>query len=413
MRIAALLIGTSLLSACGGSGGSGPQSVGNLPPAATPGTTAADHTFANPTQVKTYKAIGAAHSYSYDIKIDNISGASTGQYNQLYQGDATTVRDSAISVEYNPRDAIFNISYQDAKAGIATTDRFQDPAHRTDFGGLIEPQIGTPQLAAPGIQYLEHAGPGGISVSLYPGYLFGVLPPKTNSGTYDATTFFYQKPGTGTKYVTFAGFLRNYDAVTLKETPFVPAQNGQPAIPATSETLHNFQLSRGLFVYGENSAALPKSGTASFSGTMLASMIFNDYLDINPNEPSYFQMIEGNANTKVDFGANTFSLDMTGTAFAPQSDYYGGNTYTIQAGAAFTANGKGQIDFVKTGGFLGQFQNAWFVNPNGTRYDLNIAGSSIDGAFYGPNATEVGGSYRIVGGTPDERIDILGVFVGK
>jgi C-lobe and N-lobe beta barrels of Tf-binding protein B len=419
MRIAALLIGTSLLSACGGGGTGGTQSAGNLPPVTTPtpGTTGADHTFVNPTEVKTYTAIGAAHSYRYQVKVDNLAGTSTGQGLQLYQGDATTVRDGAISVEYNPRDAIFNISYQDTKAGVSTTDRFQDPAHRTNFGGALEPQLGTPQLAAAGIQYLQHAGSsgstGGSDIPLDPTYIFGVLPPKKTSGVYDQTTFFYQKPGTTTKYVTFAGFLRNIDAVKLVDSAAVAAQNGQPASPATSITTHDYQLSRGLFVYGENSTALPKTGTASFSGTMLASMIFNDQLDTNPGQGSYFQMIEGTANTKVDFGANTFSLDVTGTTFAPQFDYVGFNGYTIAGGASFAAAGKGQIDFVKAGGFLGQFQTASFVNPNGTRYDLNIAGSSIDGAFYGPNATEVGGSYRIVGGTPDERIDILGVFVGK
>jgi hypothetical protein len=417
MRIAALLIGTSLLSACGGGGGT--QSAGNLSPVATPGTgtTATAHTFVNPTEVKTYTAIGAAHSYRYQVKVDNIAGTSTGQGLQLYQGDSTTARDGAISVEYNPRDAIFNISYQDTKAGVSTTDRFQDPAHRTDFGGAIEPQLGTPRLAAANIQYLQHTGSagstGGSDIPLDTNFIFGVLPPKKTSGIYDQTTFFYQKPGTSTKYVTFAGFLRNIDAVKLSETDAIAAQNGQPAIPATSITTHDYQLSRGLFVYGENSAALPKSGTASFNGTMLASMIFNDQLDTNPGQGSYFQMIEGTANTKVDFGANTFSLDVTGRTLAPQFDYIGFNGYTIAAGAAFNANGKGQIDFVKAGGFLGQFQTASFVNPNGTRYDLNIAGSSIDGAFFGPKAEEVGGSYRIVGGTPDERIDILGVFVGK
>ncbi len=412
MRIAALLIGTSLLSACGGGG---TQSAGNLPPAATPtpGTSAADHTFVNPTQVKTYKAIGAAHAYDYKVKVDNKSGFTSGQDSQLYRGNATTVRDGAIAIEYNPRDAIFNISYQDPKAGISTIDRFQDPAHRTDFGGAAEPQLGTPRLTTPGIQYLQHAANSGSNIPLDTFYLFGVLPSKQTSGVYDQTTFFYQKPGTSTKYVTFAGFLRNYDAVLLTETPDIPAQNGQPAVAATSVTTHDIRLSRGLMVYGENSTALPKSGTASFTGTMLASMVFNDQIDFNPGQPTYFQWIEGSANTKVDFGANTFSLDMTGTTFAPQLDLIGGNGYTIEAGAAFTANGKGSIDFVKSGGFLGQFQNAWFVNPNGTRLDVNIAGSSIDGAFYGPTANEVGGSYRIVGGTPDERIDILGVFVGQ
>jgi allophanate hydrolase subunit 1 len=66
------------------------------------------------------------------------------------------------------------------------------------------------------------------------------------------------------------------------------------------------------------------------------------------------------------------------------------------------------------GGFLGQFQQAWFVNPNSTtQIDVNIGGSSINGSFFGPVAQEVGGGYRIVGGTPDERVDILGVFIGK
>ena len=65
------------------------------------------------------------------------------------------------------------------------------------------------------------------------------------------------------------------------------------------------------------------------------------------------------------------------------------------------------------GGFLGQFQQAWFLRPDATRLDLLVAGSSIDGAFYGPGAEEAGGSFRIVGGTPDERIDILGIFTGR
>ena len=36
-----------------------------------------------------------------------------------------------------------------------------------------------------------------------------------------------------------------------------------------------------------------------------------------------------------------------------------------------------------------------------------------DGAFYGPNGEEAGGGFRIVGGKPDERVDIVGAFVGK
>ena len=68
---------------------------------------------------------------------------------------------------------------------------------------------------------------------------------------------------------------------------------------------------------------------------------------------------------------------------------------------------------INAGGFLGQINSASFVNPNSQRFDLTIAGSSIDGAFFGPIGQEVGGGFRIVGGVPDERIDIIGAFTGK
>jgi hypothetical protein len=418
MRIAILLIGTSLLSACGGGGGT--QSAGNIPaPVATgstPGTgTAANHTFTAPTVDKTYKAIGAGHNFKYAIRVNDIANTSSSQGSELYQGNATTLRDSAISVAYSPRDAIFDISYVDVKAGLSSVDRFQDPAHRTDFGGAVEPQQGTPQLATPGIQYLQHSNPiTASSIGLVPGYLWGQLGSLQETGSYDQTTFFYQKPGTSTKYVTFAGFLRNSITLNRQKTDAVPATGTTPFVAATSFTTHTYDLSRGLFVFGENTVnGVPKTGTGSFNGTMLASMIFNDQIDVNPNAPSYFQMIEGTADSRFDFGANTFSLDLTGTTYAPQSDFIGGNTSVIQSNAAFRALGAGRIDLVTTGGFTGQFQQAWFVNPGGARFDVNIAGSSIDGGFYGPTGNEVGSSFRIVGGTADERIDILGVFVGK
>ena len=145
---------------------------------------------------------------------------------------------------------------------------------------------------------------------------------------------------------------------------------------------------------------------------MLASMVFNDQPDTIGNFDTYFQWIAGRATTNVDFGANTFSLSLDGTVGAPLFDGTS-RQHTILQNAQFRANGAGDINLVSAGGFFGQFNEAWFVNPGGARLDMVIAGSSIDGAFYGPNAAELGGGYRIVGGTPDERIDILGTFVGK
>jgi C-lobe and N-lobe beta barrels of Tf-binding protein B len=424
MRIAALLLGTSLLSACGGAG---PTTAGSIAPSSGT-TTTGTHTFAVPTETKTYAGIGVTQSYSYQVTTDNINNTSTGQQAQLYAGNATTVRDGSISITYNPRDAIFDINISDGKTAVSTTNRFQDPVHRTDFGGAREPQYGTPQLAVSGIQYLARSGQNTatttstvVNLPLAPGLIQGVLAANEFNGVYDRTTFFYQKPGTSTQYVTFGGFLRNSLVLSKTDTAAVapvaatPTSAAIPGTPAKSITLHKYDLSRGLFVYGENASNgnVPTSGTGSFSGAMVATMVFNDLTDTIANAPSYFQMIEGTASTQFNFAANTFTVDLAGTTFAPQLDGLSGNLFSIKSGASFTANGAGKIDLAKTGGFLGQFTKAWFINPDASRFDVNIGGSSVDGAFYGPKAEEVGGSFRIVGGTPDERVDILGVFVGK
>jgi C-lobe and N-lobe beta barrels of Tf-binding protein B len=420
MRIAALLLGTSFLSACGGAG---PTTAGSIAPST--GTTTTGHTFVNPTETKTYAGIGVTQSYAYNVEVDNINNTSSGQKGQTYQGNASTARDGAISITYNPRDAIFDISINDSKTGTASTTRFQDPVHRTDFGGAREPEPGTPQLAAGGIQYLTAGNGvpvGDPGLNAVPGFTAGALKPGETYGSLDRTTFFYQKPGTTTQYVTFGGFIRNAINLVRVDTLEVLAVPGTPTSlpvahkPATSITTHTYNLSRGLFVYGENSANgnVPTTGTGTYSGAMVATMIFNDQIDTFANAPSYFQMIEGTASTKFNFAANTFTVDLSGKTFAPFLDGLNDpNAFSVKAGAAFTANGAGKIDLVKNGGFFGQFTKAWFVNPDLSRYDVNIGGSSVDGAFYGPKAEELGGSFRIVGGTPDERVDILGVFVGK
>jgi hypothetical protein len=200
--------------------------------------------------------------------------------------------------------------------------------------------------------------------------------------------------------VTFAGYLRNTAAVSYDFD--------------TALTTQVSTLERGAFAYGQitSNDAVPTSGTGTFDGTMLATMVFNDQPDITGNLDTYMQWIAGSASTSVNFGANTFSLSLDGSVGAPMFDGTSGQQSVLE-GAKFFANGGGDINLVSAGGFFGQFNEAWFVNPDNTRLDLVIAGSSINGAFYGPKAQEVGGGYRIVGGTPDERIDILGTFVGK
>ena len=147
-------------------------------------------------------------------------------------------------------------------------------------------------------------------------------------------------------------------------------------------------------------------------------MIFNPTLDgTDPSGlgvvGSYFQWLSGTSKLDVDFVKNTFQLALNGTVTAPTFDTYTAPLTTVlPAGATFTASGQGNINLVNFGGFKGQFQSAAFASTAGNR-TVNVAGSTIDGAFYGPAGEEAGGAFHIVGGNPDERVDILGAFVGK
>lgn len=399
MRNRLVLVSLAALAGCSGGGNQTVGSAGSVAPPGSGSGSTTTHSFVTPTEAKTYSAIGGVHRYQYST--DDRDTAD--QYSEIYQGNASTARNSGITVAYDPRDAIFDVRIVDAAAGTNDMLRFQDPVHRTDFGGARQPQGGTPDIAGKQIQYLQAGGNTG-SISYDPAQST-TFPVGDAGGTRDVSTFFYQKPGTTTDYVTLAGFVRNATSV-VTVTP--------PGGAAGSEYLRQDNtLERAAFVYGERTqnSAVPRTGTATFTGEMLATMVYNDRLDINANASTYFQWIDGSATTTVDFAANTFTNSMTGTVFAPQFDAFTSRIATIGAGAGFAASGSGQIDLVNAGGFIGQINSASFTQ-GGVTTAVNIAGSSVDGTFYGPTANEVGGGFRIVGGTPDERIDILGAFTG-
>ncbi|NRD89262.1 hypothetical protein C8024_07120 [Sphingopyxis sp. BSNA05] len=223
-----------MLAACGGAG---PQSAGSsAPPTGGTGSgsgSGTEHTFVDPTEAKTYTAVGSSHSYQSTVLDPGANGQQrtvrqTTQISQLYQGDATTVRNSSLTIAYDPRDAIFNVSFTNGLAGTSGASRFQDPLHRTDFGGAVEPQVGTPNLGSnlwniPGVQYLESGASNnvvqaGVLTGASAEFLFDLID-REQAGSYDATTFFYQLPGTDTQYVTFAGYLRNKASVSYDATP--------------------------------------------------------------------------------------------------------------------------------------------------------------------------------------------------
>lgn len=419
MRKYLLLTTTILLGACGGGGGSGPDVVSAPPPVSGSDK---EGTFVNPTDPKTYKGIGAYQVYEYSTD----SRECCGQQQQIYAGSATTARDSEISIAYDPRDAVYTLQIIDGANGAQTNTRFQDPASRTDFGGAVEPQWGTPELANSNITYLQ-AGDGDarspyrISGS---GFINAgtneIMPDGSISSSYQSTSLFVLKPGSETQYVTYAGYVRN----SFEFGPLAITNDSGEEVEQQKQIAYH--LERGAFAFGQvsDNGVVPKTGSASYNGSMLASMIFNPTLDGRSSAgltelPSLFQWIEGTASLNVDFASSALNMTLSGTAHAPQLDRFSaerghsGPMSIIAKGATFSATGAGTINLANFGGFRGEFAQAGFVNPDGTRHDVNIAGSSLDGAFYGPKAEEVGGGFRIVGGTPDERIDILGAFIGK
>lgn len=487
MRNWALLLCTTTLAACGGGGGVQTAGSLSLTPAGTgaqpvptkttsTGELASVHTFVKPTEKRTYQSQAASQTYAYDYaeeveiqKIvardaqgDYLINRNTGDYlfttvpniwtkrdkttgllelgpdgrpielvevpnrrlldveqkRQLYTPFTSSVRAPGASVTYDPTNAQFTVvlDQQGAKQNIT----FQDPAHRTNFAGAVKPQVGVPNLEVgdpdswrtKGMQYLQVANPGSGGLD----------------GRYDVSTFFYELPGTVTQYVTYAGFVRNEFDKTRKDV------TRDTAGYEYSDLVRATKLTRAQFVFGEATAKedIPKTGTATYSGNMIATMINNPEFDKNPKASSYFQWMSGTAKVSVDFATASVLTTLSGTVLEPLIDVRpvalgsdGGlmktdingfiyNQSYIPKGAVFSAAGAGTIDWVKTGGFTGGFSKAQFdyadAMGRATVAKVDIVGGSLDGAFYGPKAAEVGATFRIIGGIPDQRVDITGAF---
>lgn len=368
------------LAACGGGGG--PQTLGGIAAPAAPsgsetkdvnggtgagvtagsggsGSTAVAPSFLNSSGERTYNAIGAGSSYTIDE-------------GELYQGNASTATTPLGTINYNPRDGIFSIKLADDKSGINRNIRTQDPAHRTDFNPAWTPQPGVPDLA--GFNYLEVAEDRG------------------------AATFFYQRPGAATVYVTLAGFVFN-------------------SVPPNGPERYE----RAAMVLGEQTSVfqVPTKGSMTYNGGFIASMINNPTLDNAKPKASTYQWVYGSSIINVDFGKQTFALSLNGKV-----DSSATGPVTITSGTTFAASGSGKVDMGRFGGFQGAFQSACFAAACGSAGAVPIdfsaistgsstaGASSIDGTFYGPNAVNVGGSFRIIGGIPDQRVDMNGAFTG-
>lgn len=356
-------VGTPTPTPTGSTGGSGGGVTGNGS-SVTPST---DH-FLNVGANTTFNAVGGFHS----LLINNQTGG------QLYRGNTSTQRAPSGTIAYDPRNGIFTMTLSDTNAGITRDFQFQDPAHRIDFDATRRPELEVPDLD--GFNYLS-----------------------ARDGDANGT-FFYQRPGSSTNYVSLAGYVRT-------------------AIgdPATGQNLYE----RGAFVFGTPTiqSQVPISGSGTYTGGFVASMVVNPTLDNAARGLDVLQWMFGSTNISVDFAKASVSLGFTGRV----GQSYQGQALvndaalSVPTGATFNAQGTAAIDLVRTGGFTGKFQSANFswgankvdldfqsVNPNNS----TAGASTIDGSFYGPNAVNLGGSFRIVGGIPDQRIDLQGAFTG-
>ena len=309
------------------------------------------------TAATSFKALGAMHSFSVDDK-----GAT------LYRGNASTVDAPSGTISYDPRDGIFVMKLADAKAGISRDLTFQDPGHRTTADSpYVERQV--PLLA--GFNYLT------------------VLDGET------LLTFFYQRPNNAGAFVSLAGFERNES----KDTDSLSEQ--------------------GVMVFGAQSSVLqtPTKGTARFEGQFLATIMGQ-----KDGSLPVQQWLDGTSAVDVDFGKRSVGLSLTGKVGpayvqnSPVSD----QALAIASGSTFTASGTASWAS-GTNAFAGKFASAGFSNGGvATPVDFtsisagttSAGASSIDGTFYGPEAKNIGGNFRIIGGVPNQRVDILGGFVG-
>lgn len=277
------------------------------------------------------------------------------QDGELYTAEQSRADTDKVTVSFDPRDAVFILTID--HEGSDGEFRYQDPAHRTDFNPNRTPQVATPNL--PLFNYLESAGRDEVQ------------------------TFFYKQPGNGTRYVTLAGFNRN--------------------VSSSNE----LQRVRGAYAFGTQTplGSVPTKGMGRYRGDMLATMVRNVDLEGNPGLRSRLEWIRGEAQVDVDFGAGSLTASLTGNVLPMQDAFEGGYNPALP-NAAFSATGTASFDSSRLN-YAGSISRATVGGS-----DISIAASSLDGTFFGPDAIETGGAFRIIGSIPDQRVDVMGSFVG-
>lgn len=301
----------------------------------------------------------------------------TGVRVEEFKSAVTPATSRQIEITYDPVNASFRVQIQQPLAGVGIDDIYDDPLFRTAFGNARFPQAGTPDL--PNFSYLQK----------------GPIPSAPN----DVFTFFYENPGTRTRFVTLAGFIRNSGVTPV-----------EPTVAGEGEYLRE----RSAFVFGTPSPAsrVPTSGTATFNGGLLASAIYNVEIDTTPDIRSRSEWISGTSAITVNFAQNMIDIALSGS-FTRTSDAFEGSALGL---SAYNSSNGGRNFFASGTAAFGTARPAF----SGTITSASVGGRSIPvavgtvtGSMFGNLAQEIGGNFRIVGGGPDQRIEIIGGFTGS
>jgi hypothetical protein len=354
---------------------------------------------------ETFKTASASHVYIRDISQDTIYIGNNPprtvkvEY-ERYGGDQPIGISSNVLVTRNPRDATFNIVIA-GQDGITANNRYQDPAHRTTAASInFQSGQGSPTslFKVPDRASLEYYQSGSRQVS-------------STTTVINDQVWFFERPGTSNKYVTWAAYWDGTTTESIQPSDYVSVAPDGSIKEAGTRTVATFnsRLQRTAAVYGINTISkdVPKIGSAVYTGNLFANTISGGFLDT----------ILGTSSSSVNFVNDSMAFTLAGN-------------FTSN-GNSFAATGIGKIDRPDTpntalnptalqplSSFRGTISTV-SIAGNPLRFDSNTTAlgtfqaSSVEGGFFGPGAAELGGAFRIVGGAPDARLDILGAFIGK
>lgn len=166
------------------------------------------------------------------------------------------------------------------------------------------------------------------------------------------------------------------------------------------------------FVHGDRTAAgdIPLTGTATYnvepgnSGSFIdpGNILFASY-GIDGDGRSFIDFTTLPFTLTADFARQTMAALIDGPATTYQDDYDTHYTWGLQASGSGPMGESGNFQFQLSGTLTS-------IDPDITDQTRPVNGA-LEGALYGPDAEQVGGTFYL--GTPDNSAGISGAFVGE